>query len=255
MTKLLTLVLLLTLASCLKTAEQVQREKRMESMSEQMQSSQGLLADVLNQIKDMQSQLDRLNGRVEELEHKQKNIDPEKLNKMSENVNLVQTQQTAQSTQLQEIQAELKEQRGFLEKVTTTLGQMGKEKPASAKKKSAKEQLASALALVKKDKYKAAREELEALIDHPELTPGDHNKVFHGLGKVEYFSKDYEKALVYFSKIYTKFPKASLAPSSLLFIARSFQKLGKTDEAKEAFAKVVEDYPNSPEAAEAKKGN
>ncbi len=103
------------------------------------------------------------------------------------------------------------------------------------------------------DKYAEAREELEALIDHSDLTPGDNNKVLYGLGKVEFFTGNAEKALVYFSKIFTKYPKASLAPGSLLFIGKSLKKLGKAEEAKQAFTKVVEDYKSSKEANEARK--
>jgi TolA-binding protein len=59
--------------------------------------------------------------------------------------------------------------------------------------------------------------------------------------------------LIYFSKIYSKYPKSSLAASSLLFIGQNLEKMGKKDEAKEAYAKVVEDYAGSKEAKEAKK--
>lgn len=254
MTKILSILVLLTLAvSCIKTAEQVQREKRMESISDQMKDSQGLLADLIGQIKDMQSQLDKTNGRLEELEHRQGKVNPEQLNKMNESLTLLQTQQQAESTQLLQIQNELKEQRGFLEKVTASLGSMTKESAKPAKKKSAKGDLAEALNLVSKNEYKEARSSLESLIDHEDLSPGDKNKVLHGLGRVEFFTKNYDKALVYFSKIYTKFPKSSLAPGSLLYIGKTLDKMGKKDEAKEAYAKVVEDYPSSKEAASAKK--
>lgn len=259
MMKLVSLLALIVLSTaCIKTAEQVQREKRIESMSQQMGDTQGLLADLVAQIKDMQGQLDRMNGRLEEMEHKQKQVDPQQLAKMNESVNLLKTQQETESAQLLQIQNELKEQRGFLEKVTERLAahkEREKEKPVAKaeKKKSARSDLEKALSLVKENKYDEARDELEALIDHDDLTPGDHNKVLHGLGRVEYYSGNAEKALVYFSKIYTKFPKASLAPSSLLFIGRSLEKLGKKDEAKQAFAKVVEDYKGTKEANEAKK--
>lgn len=246
-------ILLLASVACIKTAEQVEREKRVESMSEQMKDSQGLLADMVSQMKDMQSQLDRLNGKVEELEHKNKQLNPENLNKMNETVTLMKTQQETDSAQLQQIQNELKEQRSFIEKVTASLASGGAKSSGGSQKKSAKSELAHALELVKNNSYNDARVELESLIDHPELTPGDHNKVMHGLGRVEYFTKNYEKGLVFFSKIYSKYPKASLAPSSLLFIARSLVKLGKKEEAKEAYAKVIEDYGSSKEAKEAKK--
>jgi TolA-binding protein len=225
----------------------------MENMSEQMESSQGLLADMVSQMKDMQSQLDKMNGRLEVLEHKNQNIDLEALKKMNENVTLLQTQQQNDSTQLTQIQNELKEQRAYLEKVTAGLASLSKEKASSGKKKSAKDELNSALTLIRREKFANARESLEGLIDNSELSPGDVNKLFHGLGRVEYFSKNYDKALVYFSKIYTKFPKSSLAPSSLLYIGRTLKKMGKKDEAVEALNKVAEDYPKSKEASEAKK--
>jgi TolA-binding protein len=128
------------------------------------------------------------------------------------------------------------------------------EKPArSSKKKSAKAELSDALDLVKAGKYKEARPELESLIEADGLSAGDNNKIYHGLGRIEYYTKTYDKALVYFSKIYTKFPKSSLAPGALLYIAKSLKKLNKTAEAKEAFTRCAEDYPGSNEAAEAKK--
>lgn len=255
MTKFLSIVVFATLfTSCIKTADQVNREKRFDNMSEQLKDSQGLVADMVGQLKDMQKQLDRMNGKLEELEHKQTQANPETA-KLTESVNLLKTQQETESAQLIQIQNELKEQRAFIEKVTSSMAAMKDKEPVakSSKKKSARSELADGLELIKQDKYAEARTELEALIDHSDLTPGDHNKVLHGLGKVEYYTGNPDKALVYFSKIYTKYPKASLAPSSLLFIGRSLNKLGKKDEAKQAFAKVLEDYKGSKEANEAKK--
>lgn len=240
--------------SCIKTADQVQREKRFDSMTEQIGDTQGLLADMVAQMKQMQKQLDNMNGRMEELEHKNSKIDPEQMAKMNETLNVLKTQADNDATQMLQIQNELKEQRAFLEKVTQSLA-AAKDVPApkSSKKKSAKSNLETGLALIKKNNYQDAREELEPLIDHEELTPGDKNKVLHGLGKVEYYTGNHEKAMVYFSKIFTKFPKASLAPSSLLFIGRSLNKMGKKEEAKQAFQQVIEDYKGSKEANEAKR--
>ena len=250
--KFLSYFFLLVLSlSCIKTADQVNREKRVESMSEQMKDSQGLVADMVSQMKDIQSQLDKMNGRIDELEHKNKKIDPEAINKMSENMGVIKTQQEAQSSQLLQIQNELKEQRAFIEKVTANLSHVSTGN--KSQKKSAKSELEHALGLIKQDAFTDAKSELETLIDHPELSLGDHNKVFHGLGKVEYYIKNYEKSLIYFSKIYSKYPKSSLAASSLLFIGQNLEKMGKKDEAKEAYAKVVEDYAGSKEAKEAKK--
>lgn len=254
MTRIFLLVSLLVFSSaCIKTAEQVNRERRFEQISEQMGDTQGLLANIVTQMKDMQTQLDRMNGRLEELEHKQSQINPEQINKMNESLEVMKAQKDTDSQTLAQIQAELKEHRLFMEKVTSTLASL-KDKPApQSKKKSAKEELENGLNLIKADKYAEARKELEPLIDHPDLTAGEKNKVLHGLGKVEYYTGNNEKALVYFSKIITKYPRASLAPSSLLFIGRALEKMGKKEEAREAFQKVVDDYKGTKEANEAKK--
>jgi len=238
------------LSSCIKTAEQVQREKRFESISEQMSDSQSLLAGLVTQMKDMQAQIDRMNGKLEELEYSK--ISPDEIKKNRETIALIQTQQETQLNQLSQIQSELKEQRSFIEKVTEKLGSNIKtERPAQ--KKNAKSELAQALELVTNDKFQEARSALQELVDNPGLTPGDQNKLLHGLGRVEYYTKNYDQALVYFSKIFSKYPQASLAPSCLLFIGRTLNKLGKKDEALEAFKKVIEDYAGSKEAKEAKK--
>jgi TolA-binding protein len=258
MTKNFLLVTILVFfTACIKTADQVNREKRFDRVSEQIGDTQGLVADLVTQMKDMQSQLDKMNGRLEEIEHKQKQINPENLDKMSETLNVLKNQQDADTVQLTQIQNELKDQRSFLEKVTQSLAAVKTKEAApvskTEKKKSARSGLDKGLNLIKNDKYEEARKELEALIDHEDLTPGDKNKVLHGLGKVEYYSGNHEKAMVYFSKIFTKFPRASLAPSSLLFIGRSLEKMGKKDEAKQAFQKVIEDYKETKEANEARK--
>lgn len=253
MMKIINVLFLLTLVSaCIKTADQVNREKRFESMSAQMSDSQSLVANMVSQMKDIQTQLDALNGRLEELEHRQGKINPDSVKGMEETLTLLKSQQEADSAQLLAIQTELKEQRAFIEKVTESLNNLSKAS-APSKKKSTKEEMREALALVRSNKYAEARKQLETFIDHQDLNAADHNKVLHGLGRVEYYTRNYEKALIYFSKIFTKYPRSSLAPSSLLFIGRSLEKTGKKDEAKEAYAKVTEDYPTSSAAKEAKK--
>jgi TolA-binding protein len=251
MTKIVLLTTLLFLVSCIKTADQVQREKRMQNISEQMKDSQSLVSEIHSQLKDMQRQLDLMNGRLEVIEHQNKSVDPTQASKTSESMALMKSQQETLNSQMVQMQNELKAQREFIQKVTTSLA--SEEKPKASKKKSAKDDLNAALEDIRQDKYSEARSSLEALIDHSDLTPGDHNKVLHGLGKTEFYTKNYDKSLTYFSKIYTKFPKSSLAPDSLLFIGRTLDKMGKKSEAKEAFAKVTEDYPGSKAAAAAKK--
>lgn len=253
MTKFMSILAVLLLSSaCIKTADQVNRERRMDTVSEQMKDSQGLIADLISQIKEMQSQVNQLNGKVEELEYKQKQIDPQSISKMNETLEHVKVRQETEAGQLAQIQAELKEQRTFMEKVTSSLSSM-KSSAKASQKKSPKEELAQGLDLIVKDKYGEARKVLEGLIDHKSLTAGENNKVLHGLGKVEYYTNNPEKSLVYMSKVFTKYPKSSLAPNCLYFIGRSLKKLGKKEEANQAFDKVISDYPETRDAKNAAK--
>jgi TolA-binding protein len=135
MMKFVSLLIFCTLTSaCIKTAEQVQREKRFENMSQQIGDTQGLMADLVAQVKDMQSQLDKMNGRLEEVEHRQKQLNPEQIQKLTESTELLKSQSDTQSTQLQQIQSELKEQRAFIEKVTASLAGQ-KDRPVKQDKK------------------------------------------------------------------------------------------------------------------------
>lgn len=245
------LISIMFLASgCIKTAEQVNREKKLDSISEQVKDSQGLVVDMSNMLRDMQGQLDKQNGKLEELEHKTSGTD---LKQMSETLNLVKTQNETLAeenkqlkNQMTTLQEEMKGQREFIEKVTKSLGSM--KSTSNSQKKNAKTDLQEALTLIKNDKYNEARSLLEPIIDHKDLTPGDKNKVLHSLGKVEYYTKNYEQALVYFSKVFTKYPKSSIAPNSLLFIGRSLKAMNKKDAAKEAFEQVKSEYAGTADA-------
>ncbi len=242
-------------SSCIKTAEQLKREKKFEAMSEQLSDSQNIVTDLMSQIKLVQNQLDLLNGRLEEVEFKQKQVDPSSLKSVSEDISIIKNQREADSKDLLEIKNQIKDQQIFLEKITKSLSQISTNKNSNqnGKKKTAKDELIEALSLVKKNKYDQSKPLLLELLNSNELSAGDMNKALHALGKIEYQGKNFDQALVYFSKVYSKYPKSSLAPSSLFFIGKSLKTLGKTEEAKEAFVKLTEDYPQSRESSDAKK--
>ena len=75
----------------------------------------------------------------------------------------------------------------------------------------------------------------------------------HALGIIHYRQKKYEQAMVHLSKVYTKYPRSSKAPGSLLTIAKSFQKLGQKEEAAGSLRQLISQYPKSKEAARGKK--
>lgn len=243
----LILSLSLLATACLKTAEQIRREQRVESMSQQLSESQNIVADLTVMLKSLQTQIDSINGRLDVL---QKSSD-DKSAANSKAIADLTTQVQTLSDAVVKTEDEVKAQRGFVEKVTNKLGSMAA--PSSGGNNSdAKSVIAQAKSLMKKKKYSEARAKLEGLVNDSSVSSADMNKVLFHLGEVEFSQKQWEKSLVYFSKIYTKYPKSSLAPTSLLYIGKALKSLGKSDESKQAFDELKSNYPGSSAAKEVK---
>lgn len=245
-------------SSCIKTAEQLSREKKIDSMSNQLGDTQGLLSGIVSQLRSVQDQVNQLNGRLEEMEYRQTQNKAERLlpvERIEKEQSLILEQQKIDQEMMKEIQQDLKAQKEFLQKVNQSLEKLSKNIHLTTRKKSPSDKslLRSGLKLIKQNKFKKAQEILKPLVGSQKITAGQRNKVLHGLGKIAFYTQQYDEALTYFSKIFTKYPRSSLAPSSLLFIGRSLKKLGKKEEALEAFNQVISNYKNTSEANEAKK--
>jgi TolA-binding protein len=251
MKKTLLLICILLLTSCFKSTEDLKREKLVSQLDMQMQQSQKIMANLTVKVKDFEQSVATVGGQVESIEHKQSGSIEQKLSKINALVDELkariqglENKIEAQDKDIATVNIKLTEQRGYVKKVTKTLGSL-------AKSSSYKPVLKKALRYVNKKKWKNAKSKLEELLAE-KLTAADRNKVYHGLGVVAYNQKKYESAIVYFSKVYTKWPRSSLSPSSLLYIAKSFQAQGKKDEATQIFQEVSNIYPKSRQSRVAK---
>ena len=65
-------------------------------------------------------------------------------------------------------------------------------------------------------------------------------------------SRDYYQAILNFNQVRQQHPKSDRAPAAVLKIGLAFLQMGNKSEAKLAFQKVLNDYPSSPEAAQAR---
>jgi len=64
-----------------------------------------------------------------------------------------------------------------------------------------------------------------------------------------YFKRGaYDAAVIYFDEAVEQFPGTSVAPMALLRIVESYDRIGYKEEAEEARARLLRDYPQSPEA-------
>jgi tol-pal system protein YbgF len=72
------------------------------------------------------------------------------------------------------------------------------------------------------------------------------------IGESYYMLADYYQAILNFNQVRQQHPKSDRAAASVLKIGLAFQQMGNKSEAKLAFQKVLNDYPSSPEAAQAR---
>jgi len=242
---------LLTLfTSCFKTAEQIQREKKVDQMTIQYDQSSKIIADLQLQVKDLQNRLANTTGQLEEIDHLQKELSEKQkktLNEivaqLSEQVNLLILESKSQKTDIQKLQSQLNKQKAYTQKVTKSLSKISNSQTSYA----------NANKLFEANKMKAAQEMYEEVLTMGKINAAQTNAVHYNLGLINYWNKDYEDSASYFSKIYTKWPKSSYAPRSLLYIARCFKKLGKNAEAKATYGELIKKYPKSKHAKTAQK--
>ena len=77
-------------------------------------------------------------------------------------------------------------------------------------------------------------------------------EAYLNIARIYYEQKDYQSAAVTAATLMEKFPKSSLMASARLIYAKSIIPLGKTEEAENYLDSIIEDYPKSKAAKEAK---
>lgn len=252
MNKLLILSLLLSLTSCFKTAEQIKREKQIDT---QLNQSSKIIADLTTQLKNVQNGLSTTSGKIEEIDYKRQKSSEEQeltfsqtLAQLSEQVKIL-TQENRENKELiKNLTSKVDSQNKFIKKVTGTLTKM-----SGSNSSSGTSQLKVAHKAFEKNQKTKAKKLYNAVLSSGKINAAQRNHVYFNLGLLEFWNKKYNESLVYFSKIYTKYPRSSFAPRSLLYIARAFSKSGKTDEAKASYQELIKNYPKSKHAATAQK--
>ena len=244
--KLLFSVLTLTiLSSCFKTAEEIHREKLID---QQLSQSSKIIADLTGQVSDLKSRQAQTSGQIEEYDHQIKTTSEQQSTSFTKSMIQLQEQMKLLAQENLEIKEELKRQKSYLEKVNQALSQIG-----GTSKKSSKSLLQQAHKAFEKNKQKEAARLYNLVLKKQKINNSKKNHVFYNLGLLKYWNKKYDDALVYFSKIYTKYPKSSFAPNALLHIARSFNKKKMNDEAVATYQELIDNYPKSSQAVKAKK--
>lgn len=247
--KIILLSLLVFISAC-KTREDIAREQMVDNIAVQIQDNQKLSADVTVRLQQIEERINAVTGKVEETQHEATQSIDTKVKSVEERLTLIETNQASQAEQLKNIEGKLKEQDKYLKNVLSTLQGLSK-KPTSSKKKLSKYQ--QAMNHYGKGRYSQAKPILEELLDNKKLRSSQIARITHNLGMIAYMDKDNQKALIYFSKLFTKYPKTGYNKNGLLFLAKTFERLGQKEEAKQTLNELIAKFPKAKQVSKAKK--
>ncbi|MCC6848363.1 MAG: tol-pal system protein YbgF [Deltaproteobacteria bacterium] len=107
------------------------------------------------------------------------------------------------------------------------------------------------IALVRQGSYDKAIQALREFLRTNRESPLTANAQYW-IGESYYMLADYYQAILNFNQVRQQHPKSDRAPAAVLKIGLAFQQMGNKSEARLAFQKVLNDYPSSPEAAQAR---
>tara|TARA_B100001971_G_scaffold215192_1_gene259773 strand:+ start:27356 stop:28120 length:765 start_codon:yes stop_codon:yes gene_type:complete len=247
---ILSVITLLFFTSCFKTAQEIERERKFDQMTVQYDQSSKIIADLQLQVKELQDKLANTTGQLEEIDHLQKQMSEnqkktleEYVSQLDAQVKLLILETKSQKTDIQKLQAEIQKQKAYTKRVTKSLTKITNNQATWA----------NANKLFEANKMSEAEAMYLEVLDEGKVNAAQKNAIHYNLGLINYWNKKYEDSAAFFSKIYTKWPKSSYAPKSLLYIARCFDKLGKKAEAKATYQEVINKYPKSSQAKSAKK--
>lgn len=227
------------------TQEDIQRDQKLQNLQSQIEDRQSLYSTYTDRIQALEERLSGVTGKVEESEFERNQKIGGKLENFEERIK-------ALEESLIEIKETQKAQGDYIKKVLDSLEKMSK-KTSKASRSKKKSPFANAMSHYRSGRYKTAKQELLELVGDKKLNADQRANVLHNLGMIAFMDKEDDKALVYFSKLFTQYPKSAYIRNGLLFLGKTFQRSGQTAEAKETFNQLISEFPKTRQGLEAKK--
>ncbi len=235
-------------ASC-KTREDIVREQMIDNMSMQMQDGQKLNADFSVRLQGIEDRLNNLSGNIEETQHTTNVTISERIKTLEEKLTILETTQSNQTESLDSLHKEMTAQKEYIQEVLGTLKKISQKKSKPVKKQSPYDQ---AMSLYRRGKYADAKGILLTLVDK-KFSESRKARIVHNLGMIAYMDKENDKALAYFSRLFTEFPKTGYNKNGLMFLAKTLKRMNKNEEAKQALNELISRFPDAKQVAQAKK--
>ncbi len=230
---------MIMLTGC-KTQEQIRREKLVDSLGVQMVQSQELVADTTVKIQALEERLGGLTGKLDELDHNSQIQLQTQVDTLNQRITLLEESNKT-------LQSKVDEQSKYLQEVLGTLKNLSSGAPK--KKLSDYDQ---AMSDYGKGRYGQAKPILVKLLNNKSIKGSQQARVLHNLGMISYMDKEFDKALVYFSRLFTEHGKTGYNKNGLLFLARSFEKLGQKEQASQTLNELIARFPDAKQVKDAK---
>lgn len=252
--KFLIIIPLTTLFFGCKTAEDIAREKRIEEMSVQVVEHQKQLVDSNIKNQELENRLNQIYGQLEETEHEKKQEILKKEEERLRTLTEVTERLKVMEDKIEDLESQVKTQSEFITEVTSALKDIkgGKIKSRGESNSKNDSLYSSAMADYNAKKYNSAKEKFNQLLTMSSTSAVRKVRSWYALGHIFFKEKKYEDSMIFFSKVYANYPKSSRAPSSLLYIAKSFIETKQIDDAKGSLNQIIQQYPKAKESKEAK---
>ena len=242
------LLLIVSFNSC-KTQEEIAQGQMVETLNLQVSESQKLTAEATVRMQQLEERMNSITGQVEESGHQQKMTVQNQIKELKDKLVVVEENNKSLNTEVASLKTSMEEQKAYLDKVLKSLTKMSAPKKKENKKLSDYDK---AMATYKRGKYKEAKAEFQELLKQ-KLSGSKRSRVLHNLGMCSFILKQDDQVLIYFSKLFTDFPKSGYNKNGLLFLGKSFQRMNKKDEAKQTFNELLTRFPKAKQTSEAKK--
>ncbi len=236
-------------------------ESRISALSDE---NQKLRTELLFRLENLQSEIRTLSTSVEEYKDYFKRPSKEigrvkedvdvRLKVLEEKRKALEERNGAQEQKLREVEERLKGLEGKLKQ-----GEL--EKSARAKEATSETKVLStgmgdlykdAYEALQKGNYEKARKKFEAFLKQYPNTELSGNAQFW-IGETYYHKKDFERAILEYEKMITKYPEGGKISAALFKQALAFLELGDKTNARNLLKRIVERFPNSEQAEMAKK--
>ena len=245
------LISIVFLFSGCKTQEEIAQGQMVENLNLQVSESQKLTAEATVRMQQLEERMNSITGQVEESGHKRQTSTQKQLTELKDKLMVIEENNKTLNTDVANIKISLAEQKVYLDKVLKSLSSMSKSAPKKKSKKKLSE-YDKAMSTYKKGRYKSAKAQLQELLDKKKVKGSRRARVLHNLGMSSFFLKQDDQVLIFFSKLFTDYPKSGYNKNGLLFLGKSFRRLKKKDEAKQTLNELITRFPKAKQAGEAK---